>query len=93
MRRIEWCGLLIKLPPLMSALCAVVLARLLVSRSDGLKYYAVHTLRAGLPCFVCGLADGRHDTAWTPLEGSALSACVMIMSARSCVGVSDTRAC
>ena len=74
MRRIEWCGLLIKLPPLMSALCAVVLARLRVSRSDGLKYYAVHTLRAGLPCFVCGLGDGRHGTAWTPLEGSALPA-------------------
>jgi hypothetical protein len=93
MRRIKWRGLLIKLPPLMSALGTVVLARLLVSGSDGLKYYAVHTLRAGLPCFVCGVADGRHDTAWTPLEGSALSACVMIMSARSCVGVSDTRAC
>jgi hypothetical protein len=93
MRRIEWRGLLIKLPPLMSALSTVVLARLLVSNSNGLKYYAVHTLRAGLSDFVCGLADGRHDTAWTPLGGSALSPCVTIMSARSCVGVSDTRAC
>jgi hypothetical protein len=74
MRRIEWCGLLIKLPPLMSALSTVVLAGLLVSGSDGLKYYAMHTLRAGLPRFVCGLADGRHDPAWTPLEGSALPA-------------------
>ena len=77
----------------MSALCAVVFARLLVSRSDGLKYYAVHTLRAGLPCFVRGVADGRHDTAWTPLDGSALSACVMIMFGWSCADVSDTRAC
>jgi hypothetical protein len=82
MRRIEWCGLLIKLPPLMSALCAVVLARLLVSRSDGLKYYAVHTVWAGLLCFVCGLADSRHDTAWTPLEGSALPALACSKSAR-----------
>jgi hypothetical protein len=82
MRRTEWCGLLIKLPPLISALCTVVLARLLVSRSDGLKYYAVLTLRAGLPCFVCGLADGRHDTAWTPLEGSALPALACSQSAR-----------
>jgi hypothetical protein len=63
MRRIEWRGFFIELPPLMSALCAVVLARLLVGRSDGLKYYAVHTLRARLPCLVCGLADGKHDTA------------------------------
>jgi hypothetical protein len=80
MQRIQWCGLLIKLPPLMSALCAVVLARLLVSRSDGLKHYAVHTLRAGLP-YVCGLADGRHDTAWTPLERSALPALACSQSA------------
>jgi len=93
MRRIEWRWLLIKLPPLLPALCAIVLARLLFSRSDGLKYYTVHTLRAGLPCFVCGLADGGHDTAWTPLEGSALSACVMIMFGWSCADVSDTRAC
>jgi hypothetical protein len=93
MRRIEWRWLLIKLPPLMSALSTVVLARLLVSRSDGLKYYTVHTLRAGLHCIVCGLADGRHNTAWTPLEGSALFACVMIIFGWSCVGVSDTRAC
>jgi hypothetical protein len=93
MRRIEWCGFFIELPPLMSALRTVVLARLLVSRSDGLKYYAVHTLRARLPCFVCGLADGRHDSVWTPLEGSALSACVMIMFGWSWVGVFDTRAC
>jgi len=93
MRRIEWRGLLIKLPPLLPAHCAVVLARLFVSRFDGLKYYTVHTLRAGLPCFVCRLADGRHDTAWTPFEGSALSACVMIMFGRSCADVSDTRAC
>lgn len=75
----------------MSALCAVVLARLLVSRSDGLKYYAVHTLRAGLPCVLCGLADGRHDTAWTRFEGSALPS-MMIMLGRSCVGFFRTRA-
>ena len=94
MRRIEWRGLLIKLPPLMSALSTVVLARLLVSNSNGLSYYAVHTLRAGLPDFVCGLAgSGRHNSAWTPLEGSALSACVMIMFGWSGADVSDTRAC
>jgi len=94
MRRIEWRGLLIKLPPLMSALSAVVLARLLVGNFNGLKYYAVHTLRAGLPDFVCGLAgSGRHNSAWTPLGGSALSACVTIMSARSYMDVFDTRVC
>jgi len=80
MRRIEGRGLLIKLPPLMSALSTVVLARLLVGNFNGLKYYAVHTLRAGLP-YVCGLADGRHDTAWTPLERSALPALACSQSA------------
>ena len=64
MRRIEWYGLLIKLPPLMSAQHAKILARLFVSRSDGLKYFAVTTLGAGLVYFVCGLAvNGRHHAA------------------------------
>jgi hypothetical protein len=64
MRRIEWCELLIKLPPLMSAPSTVVLAGLLVSRSHGLKYFAVTTLGAGLVYFVCGLAvNGGHHAA------------------------------
>jgi hypothetical protein len=59
----------------MSALSTVVLARLFIGRFYGLEYYAVQTLWAGLPCFVCGLAvGGRHDDVWTPLEGSALPA-------------------
>jgi hypothetical protein len=67
MQRAEWYGPIINLPPLMSALSTVVLAGLLVSGSDGLTYHAVQTLWARLPRFVCGLANGRHDTAWTPL--------------------------
>src|ERR1700693_1287094 len=74
MRRVEWYGPIIKLPPLMSALSTIVLAGLLVSGADGLTYHAVHALRAPLPRFVWGLANGRHDTAWTALDGSALPA-------------------
>jgi hypothetical protein len=37
MRRIEGYGPIIKLPPLMSALCTVVLARLLIGRFNGLE--------------------------------------------------------
>jgi hypothetical protein len=59
----------------MSALSTVILARLFVSGSDGLKHCAVSTLRAGLPDYVCGLAvGGRHDNVWTPVGTSALPA-------------------
>ena len=45
----------------MSALSTVILAGLLIGRFNGLDYFAVQTLWAGLPHFVCGLAvSGRH---------------------------------
>ena len=76
----------------MSTLSTVFLAGLLIGRFYGLEYYAVQTLWAGLPHFVCGLTDSRHDTTWTPLKSSALLACAVIMFGWSCVDVPGTRA-
>jgi hypothetical protein len=74
----------------MSALSTVILAGLLIGRFNGLEHFAVQTLWAGLPHFVCGLAVGsRHDNVWTPLEGSALPTFrAMFMFGWSCVDIS-----
>lgn len=60
---ISWSGLLVKHPPLVSALGAVILPRLFVRRFNNLECVTILTLRAGYPPVVCALAVGNKHHA------------------------------